>query len=135
MYAVPGALALLLAAVGAVTLRSGWVPPWPRHRVRRVALHGRAQLVTAASFALRSAAGRAGEPAVGSALGLVALLALLAAPILLVVAPLGPRADGIRARRVVRVIPAGGPAGRGFESGHGFLRQAHGRLPETAPSR
>ncbi|MFD5770772.1 hypothetical protein ACFWIN_33765 [Streptomyces sp. NPDC127049] len=90
-YVVPGALALLLAAGGVATLRTGWVPPRLRHRVRRVALHGWAQLVMAGSFALQSMAGAAGAPAAGSAVGLVALGALLAALILLVVAGLDPR--------------------------------------------
>ncbi|MFF2780966.1 hypothetical protein ACFVU3_39495 [Streptomyces sp. NPDC058052] len=92
-YVVPGVFALLLAAGGTATLRTGWVPPWLRHKVRRVALHGWAQLVMAGSFALQSAAGFAGEPAASSAVGLVALAALLAALILLLVAQLGPRGD------------------------------------------
>ncbi|MFE5793062.1 hypothetical protein ACFQ8C_10870 [Streptomyces sp. NPDC056503] len=92
-YVVPGAFALLLAVGGIATLRTGFVPPWLRHRVRRVALYGWAQVIMAGSFALQSAGGFAGEPAASSALGLVSVLSLLAALVLLLVSQLGRARD------------------------------------------
>ncbi|WP_031014774.1 hypothetical protein [Streptomyces sp. NRRL F-5727] len=90
-YVIPGAFALLLAVSGIATLRTGWVPHRLRHRVRRVALHGWAQVLMAGSFGLQSAGGFAGEPATGSAVGLIAVLTMLAALVLLLVSQLGPR--------------------------------------------
>lgn len=87
-YAVPGAFALLFAVSGTVTLRTGFVPPWLRHRVRKVALYGWAQVIMAGSFALQSAGGFAGEPAAVSLLGIAALLSLLAGLVLLLVSQL-----------------------------------------------
>ncbi len=92
-YLIPGAFALLLAVSGGATLRTGFVPPWLRHRVQRVRLHGWAQLIMAGSFLLQSAGGFAGEPATGSALGLASVLALLAGLVLLLVAQLGTGRD------------------------------------------
>ncbi|MFD4370986.1 hypothetical protein [Streptomyces sp. NPDC058486] len=92
-YILPGAFALLLAAGGVATLRTGFVLPWLRRRVQRVAVYGWAQLIMAGSFALQSAAGFAGDPAARSAVGIVALLALLAALVLLLVAQLAPGRD------------------------------------------
>ncbi|GAA3049701.1 hypothetical protein GCM10017562_10670 [Streptomyces roseofulvus] len=92
-YVVPGAFALLLAVGGIATLRTGWVPPWLRRKVRKVALYGWAQVVMAGSFALQSAGGLAGEPAAGSAVGLVAVLTMLAALVLLLVSRLAPRGE------------------------------------------
>ncbi|MFD8013288.1 hypothetical protein [Streptomyces sp. NPDC058955] len=92
-YVIPGAFALLLAVSGTATLRTGWVPPWLRHKVRKVALHGWAQLLMAGSFLLQSVGGFAGEPAAGSAVGLIAVLTLLAALVLLLVSQLGPRGE------------------------------------------
>ncbi|MGY3334714.1 hypothetical protein ACVW0K_000813 [Streptomyces filamentosus] len=87
-YAVPGAFALLLAVSGTATLRTGFVPSWLRHRVRKVALYGWAQVIMAGSFALQSVGGFAGEPAAGSLLGIVAMLSMLAGLVLLLVSQL-----------------------------------------------
>ncbi|MFB7580862.1 hypothetical protein [Streptomyces hydrogenans] len=95
-YLIPGAFALLLAVGGGATLRTGFVLPWLRHKVRRVALYGWAQLIMAGSFLLQSAGGFAGEPAAASLLGLVSVLALLAALVLLVVAQLDTGRDRVR---------------------------------------
>ncbi|MEV6202858.1 hypothetical protein AB0M64_23180 [Streptomyces sp. NPDC051771] len=92
-YLIPGAFALLLAVSGGATLRTGFVLPWLRHRVRRVPLYGWAQLIMAGSFLLQCAGGFAGEPAAGSALGLASVLALLAGLVLLLVAQLGSGRD------------------------------------------
>ncbi|MEU9856560.1 hypothetical protein [Streptomyces sp. NPDC047974] len=92
-YLIPGASALLLAVSGVAALRTGFVLPWLRRRVRRVALHGWGQLVMGGSFALQSVSGFVGESAVGTAEGLVAAVSMVAALILLLVAQLGSGRD------------------------------------------